>query len=91
MPSPNTVAQRKPFDAVPHTDGLTQSRFILTVKPENVAAVEAIFGSAAAQIGTVTADAVAKIAAANETITLDVKEVQTKWEEAIPCLLKQKA
>ena len=69
----------------------TQSRFILTVKPENVAAVEAIFGSAAAQIGTVTADAVAKIAAANETITLDVKEVQTKWEEAIPCLLKQKA
>jgi phosphoribosylformylglycinamidine synthase len=69
----------------------TQSRFILTVKPENVAAVEAIFGSAAAQIGTVTADAVAKIAATNETITLDVKEVQTKWEEAIPCLLKQKA
>lgn len=69
----------------------TQSRFILTVKPENVAAVEAIFGSAAAQIGTVTADAVAKVAAANETITLDVKEVQTKWEEAIPCLLKQKA
>lgn len=69
----------------------TQSRFILTVKPENVAAVEAIFGSAAAQIGTVTADAVAKIAAANETIILDVKEVQTKWEEAIPCLLKQKA
>lgn len=69
----------------------TQSRFILTVKPENVAAVEAIFGSAAAQIGTVTADAVAKIAAENETITLDVKEVKTKWEEAIPCLLKQKA
>ena len=69
----------------------TQSRFILTVKPENVAAVEAIFGSAAAQIGTVTADAVAKIAAENETIILDVKEVQTKWEEAIPCLLKQKA
>lgn len=69
----------------------TQSRFILTVKPENVAAVEAIFGSAAVQIGTVTADAVAKIASANETITLDVKEVQTKWEEAIPCLLKQKA
>lgn len=69
----------------------TQSRFILTVKPENVTAVEAIFGSAAAQIGTVTAAAVAKIAAANETITLDIKEVQTKWEEAIPCLLKQKA
>lgn len=69
----------------------TQSRFILTVKPENVDAVEAIFGSAAAQIGTVTEDATAKIAAANETITLDVKEVQTKWEEAIPCLLKQKA
>jgi phosphoribosylformylglycinamidine synthase len=69
----------------------TQSRFILTVKPENVAAVEAIFGSAAAQIGTVTAAAVAKIAATNETITLDIKEVQTKWEEAIPCLLKQKA
>nr|WP_319215552.1 phosphoribosylformylglycinamidine synthase subunit PurL [uncultured Trichococcus sp.] len=69
----------------------TQSRFILSVKPENVAAVEAIFGSAAAQIGNVTEDATAKIVAVNETITLDVKEVQSKWEEAIPCLLKQKA
>lgn len=29
MLSPNTVAQKTPFDAVRHTDSLTQSRFIL--------------------------------------------------------------
>ena len=28
MLSPNTVAQKKPFDAAPHMDGLPQSRFI---------------------------------------------------------------
>ena len=28
MLSPNTVTQKKPFDATPHADGLTQSRFI---------------------------------------------------------------
>ncbi len=69
----------------------TQSRFILTVEPEDVAAIESIFGSTATEIGTVKENRTAKIATENETITLSVKEVQTKWEEAIPCLLKQKA
>ena len=69
----------------------TQSRFILTVEPEDVAAIESIFGSTATEIGTVKENRTVKIATENETITLSVKEVQTKWEEAIPCLLKQKA
>jgi len=69
----------------------TQSRFILTVKSENIAAFESLFGASATEIGTVTNDGSAKIAAENEIIILSVKDVQTKWEEAIPCLLKQKA
>ena len=69
----------------------TQSRFILTVKPENVLAFKAIVKSTATEIGLVTTNGLAKIAAENETITLPIKEVEMKWQEAIPCLLKQKA
>ncbi|WP_414839086.1 phosphoribosylformylglycinamidine synthase subunit PurL [Carnobacterium sp. TMP28] len=69
----------------------TQSRFILTVEPEDGAAIDSIFGSSAIEIGTVKENGLAKIATENETIIVSVKEVQTKWEEAIPCLMKQKA
>ncbi|AEB31038.1 phosphoribosylformylglycinamidine synthase II [Carnobacterium sp. 17-4] len=68
----------------------TQSRFILTVKPENVLAFKALVKSTATEIGTVKNNGLAKIATENETITLSIKEVEMKWQEAIPCLLKQK-
>jgi hypothetical protein len=35
MPSPNTVAQKNPFDAAPHADGLTQSPLFIAVAPLN--------------------------------------------------------
>ena len=69
----------------------TQSRFILTVKPENVLAFKALAKSTATEIGTVESNGIAKIATENETISLSIKEVEMKWQEAIPCLLKQKA
>lgn len=69
----------------------TQSRFILTVKPENVSAFKALVKSSATDIGTVENNGQAKIVTDNETIHLVVKEVEMKWQEAIPCLLKQKA
>lgn len=69
----------------------TQSRFILTVKPENVFAFKALVKSTATEIGTVENNGFAKIATENETIALSIKEVEMKWQEAIPCLLKQKA
>ena len=69
----------------------TQSRFILTVKPENVLAFKALAKSTATEIGTVKSNGIAKIATENETISLSIKEVEMKWQEAIPCLLKQKA
>jgi hypothetical protein len=33
MLNPNTVAQKKPFDTVPHADGLKQSNFIRVESP----------------------------------------------------------
>ena len=69
----------------------TQSRFILTVKPENVLAFKALAKSTATEIGTVESNGIAKIVTENETISLSIKEVEMKWQEAIPCLLKQKA
>lgn len=69
----------------------TQSRFIVTVKPENVLAFKALVKSTATEIGTVENNEFAKIATENETIALSIKEVEMKWQEAIPCLLKQKA
>lgn len=69
----------------------TQSRFILTVKPENVLAFNALVKSTATEIGTVKNNGRAKIVTENETIALSIKEVEMKWQEAIPCLLKQKA
>lgn len=69
----------------------TQSRFIVTVKPENVLAFKALVKSTATEIGTVENNGFAKIATENETIALSIKEVEMKWQEAIPCLLKQKA
>ena len=69
----------------------TQSRFILTVKPENVLAFKALVKSTATEIGTVKNNGRAKIVTENETIALSIKEVEMKWQEAIPCLLKQKA
>lgn len=69
----------------------SQSRFVLTVKAENVEAFEAIV-SDAQKIGTVTEDA--KLTINGETGVLvegTVEEFRSAWKGAIPCLLKSEA
>lgn len=69
----------------------TASRFILTVKSDDVAAFESHFGEHATHLGEVTADGRYYIEANDQTIDLAVDELQNLWEEAIPCLMKSKA
>lgn len=69
----------------------SQSRFVLTVKAENVEAFEAIVVDAQ-KIGTVTEDA--KLTINGETGVLvegTVEEFRSAWKGAIPCLLKSEA
>ncbi|MEH6948510.1 phosphoribosylformylglycinamidine synthase subunit PurL [Bacillus sp. JJ634] len=66
----------------------TQSRFLISVSPENQAAFEAAVKDAV-QIGTVTNDATLRISAEETTLVeANVQELQTAWKGAIPCLLK---
>lgn len=69
----------------------TQSRFILSVKPENKERFEAMVQDAA-PVGTVTAHGTFKITV-NEKLVLEdeVEKLNKLWKEAIPQLLKSKA
>lgn len=79
---------------VPFTSALlfseSQSRFILSVPSEYTHLVEDLFGTSITKIGIVTKEPKATIETQNDQISLFVSELQTIWEEAIPCLLKQK-
>ena len=69
----------------------SQSRFVLTVKAENVEVFENIVRDAQ-KIGTVTNDA--KLTINGETGVLvegTVEEFRSAWKGAIPCLLKSEA
>ena len=69
----------------------SQSRFVLTVKAENVEVFEHIVRDAQ-KIGTVTNDA--KLSINGETGVLvegTVEEFRSAWKGAIPCLLKSEA
>ena len=64
----------------------SQSRFLVTVSPEN----QAKFGELveATPIGQVTAEAVLEILSpATQTLTIDVEQLVQAWKGAIPCLL----
>ncbi|MGE7767644.1 phosphoribosylformylglycinamidine synthase subunit PurL [Peribacillus sp. NPDC096540] len=67
----------------------TQSRFLLSISPENQAAFEALVEDAVC-IGSVTADNKLVVTAGgeNKVLVADVEELQTAWKGAIPCLLK---
>ncbi|WHY57116.1 phosphoribosylformylglycinamidine synthase subunit PurL [Peribacillus simplex] len=67
----------------------TQSRFLLSIKPENQAAFEALVEDAIC-IGSVTADNKLVVETSNDSKVLeaDVEDLQTAWKGAIPCLLK---
>lgn len=67
----------------------TQSRFLLSIKPENKTAFEALVEDAKC-IGSVTGDNKLFVATDTDSKVLeaDVEDLQTAWKGAIPCLLK---
>ncbi|MCK2004867.1 phosphoribosylformylglycinamidine synthase subunit PurL [[Brevibacterium] frigoritolerans] len=66
----------------------TQSRFLLSISPENQAAFEALVEDAIC-IGSVTADNKLVVATSeSKVLEADVEDLQTAWKGAIPCLLK---
>lgn len=66
----------------------TQSRFLLSISPENQAAFEALVEDARC-IGSVTADNKLVVATSgSKVLVADVEDLQTAWKGAIPCLLK---
>ena len=69
----------------------TQSRFIVSVKPENKEAFEQLVE--ATLIGEVTEKPVLSITneLKEELVEVQVNELETAWKGAIPCLLKSKA
>lgn len=69
----------------------TQSRFIVSVKPENKAQFEQLVE--ATYVGEVTEEATLFIGNqdGNSLVNLPVEEVKRTWKGAIPCLLNSKA
>ncbi|MFS0761844.1 phosphoribosylformylglycinamidine synthase subunit PurL [Peribacillus phoenicis] len=66
----------------------TQSRFLLSISPENQTAFEALVEDARL-IGSVTADNKLVVATSDsKVLEADVEDLQTAWKGAIPCLLK---
>lgn len=66
----------------------TQSRFVLSVKPEKQAEFEALAGDKAVKIGEVTNTGDLKLTALGGEINVATKKAEELWEEAIPCLIK---
>ncbi|WP_208559562.1 phosphoribosylformylglycinamidine synthase subunit PurL [Marinilactibacillus kalidii] len=66
------------------------SRFILSVKPEQVENVLALFNGDAVNIGEVTDTPTVRIKTQDQQVTGDINELKTVWEGAIPWLLKSK-
>lgn len=66
----------------------TQSRFVLSVKPEKQADFEALAGEKAVKIGEVTNTGDLKLTALGGEINVATKKAEELWEEAIPCLMK---
>lgn len=66
----------------------TQSRFVLSVKPEKQADFEALAGEKAVNIGEITNTGDLKLTALGGEINVATKKAEEVWEEAIPCLMK---
>ncbi|MGG4166765.1 phosphoribosylformylglycinamidine synthase subunit PurL [Rossellomorea vietnamensis] len=69
----------------------TQSRFIVSVKPENKEGFEKLVPDAKA-VGQVGDNGAIKVSSENGDVILQasVKELESAWKGAIPCLLKSK-
>ncbi|MCZ2490970.1 phosphoribosylformylglycinamidine synthase subunit PurL [Dellaglioa carnosa] len=66
----------------------TQSRFILSVNPENTEAFEKLMELNAQKIGRVTATRMIDVTTKDKHIVMAVAEAKHAWEDAIPCLMK---
>lgn len=68
----------------------TPGRFVVTVRPDHVAAFEQDLGDAAHRVGEVTNTHWLAAHLADSDLNLNVDELQRIWEEAIPCQMKSK-
>lgn len=66
----------------------TQSRFVVSVQPENQKEFEALMGAKAVLAGTVTNEGTITIKADNGEVKVATAKAEEVWEEAIPCLMK---
>lgn len=66
----------------------TQSRFVLTVAPENQTRFEEMMGDAAVLAGKVTDEATIEISATDGQIKIETAVARKCWEDAIVCLMK---
>ena len=66
----------------------TQSRFILSVSPENQVAFETLVGNQVTAIGQVTNTGKLAITAKDAAIELVTSEAKQVWEDALSCQLK---
>ena len=66
----------------------TQSRFVLTVAPENQTRFEEMMGDAAVLAGKVTDEAIIEISATDGQIKIETAGARKCWEDAIVCLMK---
>lgn len=66
----------------------TQSRFVLTVVPENKTRFEEMMGDAAVLAGKVTDEAIIEISATDGQIKIETAVARKCWEDAIVCLMK---
>lgn len=65
----------------------TQSRFVLTVAPENKTRFEEMMGDAAVLAGKVTDEAIIEISATDGQIKIETAVARKCWEDAIVCLM----
>lgn len=68
----------------------TPGRFVVTVRPDHVAAFEQGLGDAAHRVGEVTNTHWLEAHLADSELNLNIDELQQIWEEAIPCQMKSK-
>ncbi|WP_348922831.1 phosphoribosylformylglycinamidine synthase subunit PurL [Enterococcus rotai] len=66
----------------------SQSRFVLSIKPEKQAAFEAMMNGKAHLVGKVTDNGILKIETQEQSIEVLTQTAKELWEEAIPCLMK---
>ena len=66
----------------------TQSRFVLTVAPENQTRFEEMMGDATVLAGKVTDEAIIEISATDGQIKIETAVARKCWEDAIVCLMK---